>query len=225
MLAGMLFFIFCSKLIPCDVPIYWMWRFVIVLFIFNFCHAGSVVWISVTAAGIYLLVMDPNDVKIRAVVAVFVALSLNGLWGPLLFRVFSFQLLLADAALVGTALSIFNDGIGWYGTNIVGVNHDHRILIFGPCSSFHNISLGLLCWVTLTKLSRPNWVKGDGAIACLLIVTIMLLNTTRLYLMALSVDYFNYWHDGQGAQIFAWATTFSVLGISLWGSLRGGRMA
>ena len=34
---------------------------------------------------------------------------------------------------------------------------------------------------------------------------------------------FEYWHVGTGQQIFAWATTLSVLALSLYGALRMGR--
>jgi hypothetical protein len=192
------------------------------LCVVNLSSAEAVVWISATAVSLYLWVTCASDVRIKAAAAVLFALSLNGLWGPLFFRIFSFPLLVADAALVGGTLSLFQDGAGWQGT-IVAVNGGHRILLYGPCSSFHNISLGLLCWVSLTMLARPDWVRGDLTVASIMVGVVVLLNTARLYLMALSIENYNYWHEGAGVEVYAWATTFCVLAIGLWGSLGGGK--
>ena len=47
----------------------------------------------------------------------------------------------------------------------------HEIAISEPCASFHNLSLASLCWITLTMLHRPYWVKRDiyiGFVAALI---------------------------------------------------------
>jgi hypothetical protein len=94
-----------------------------------------------------------------------------------------------------------------------------------PDSSYHNISLGLLCWVSLTKLARSRWASGDVWVGLLVCAAVVALNASRLYLMASSSESFTYWHEGTGQHLFAWATTLTVLGISLWGALREGRAA
>jgi hypothetical protein len=165
------------------------------------------------------LAASAGEAKLRAAGAVLLALALNGQWGPRLFDIFEFQILRADAILVGTALSLTLDNISWHST-ILGATDGHRIIIFGPCSSFHNISMGLLCWVALTKLARVDWVRRDIVFAALVCASVVLLNGSRLYLMALSADQFAYWHAGLGAELFGWATSLTVLLISLWGALR-----
>lgn len=190
----------------------------------NFLSDTSVSWISATVIGIFLLATSQGDRKFQAAAAVLLALSFNVLWGPVLFDALAIHLLRADAALVGTALSLTQPGITWHDT-IVGAPSGHSVFIYSPCSSFHNISLGLLCWVTLTKLVRTTWVYSDILVALAVCATVILLNGSRLYLMALSPDYFTYWHDGFGQQVFTWATTLAVLLISLWGAIRMGRAA
>ena len=197
---------------------------VLLIALLNFLpdHAGRWPWLSTTAMGLFVLATSQGDGKLKAAATVLLALAINGFWGPTIFEIFAFQLLLADAALVGTALSATQPGMGWNET-IIGMADGHRVLIYGPCSSFHNISLGLLCWVTLTKLIRTTWVVPDILVALVVCATVILLNGSRLYLMALSPDQFTYWHDGFGEQVFAWGTTFAVLLITLWGALRLGR--
>lgn len=184
--------------------------------------ARSAPWLALTTSAAYLMVRDRTDIKLRAAGAVMLALAFNGFWGPRFFEIFAYHLLQADAALVGAALSATRTGIQWSET-IVGASSEHSIIVYGPCSSFHNISLGLLCWVALTKLARPHWVKGDIWVGLAVTVTVIALNASRLYVMALNAASFEYWHIGAGQQIFAWATTLSVLAISLYGALRMGR--
>lgn len=183
-----------------------------------FIQADSLSWISITALALYLLVTSPQENNTRAAAFVMLALAFNGLWGPQFFEFFAFPLLRADTAIVGAVLALTQPGFEWRDTIIQ--SQAHSIIVFGPCSSFHNISLSLLCWVTLTKLARPTWFRGDVLVALLVTVAVVVLNTVRLYLMALSPELFTYWHTGFGADLFAWSTPLVVMAISLWGILR-----
>ena len=193
--------------------------FALAITLFNFLPAYSVPWISVTATGAYILATSGENTRQNASAAVLLALAFNGLWGPKLFDFFAIYLLRADAALVGAALSATQPGMGWDDT-IVGTHDGHRVLIFGPCSSFHNISLGLLCWVAISRLVHQVWRWQDLMIGLVVCIAVVLLNGTRLYLMALAPESFGYWHDGFGETIFTWVTTFTILLISLWSIYR-----
>jgi len=188
----------------------------------NLVPVLSSAWLATTAAGLLLLISRPRDNKIRAAAAVLLALAFNGYWGPKLFSVFGYYILRADAVLVGSVLAATQPGMGWHDT-VVGTAGGHSVLIFNPCSSFHNISLGLLCWIAVTKLVRTSWVRGDAAVAAAVCAAMILFNATRLYLMALSPAHYAYWHGGTGEDIIAWASTLTVLSISLWGAVRVGK--
>jgi hypothetical protein len=95
----------------------------------------------------------------------------------------------------------------------------HSIVVLSGCSSFHNISLGLLAWIALTKLARPVWVKADAAVALAVCAAVLLLNLLRIYLLALSAESYAYWHTGPGEQIFVWVTSATVVAIALAGVL------
>ena len=185
----------------------------------NWLPAPFVVWLSTTAAATVFLVANRGDSAIGAAGAVLLALSFNGFWGPKFFDLFAFYVLHVDAVLVGATLSMTQQGMGWDGT-IIGTPDAHRVLIYAPCSSFHNISLGLLCWVSITKLVRVRWVRGDAVFALLVCLAVLACNGSRLYLMALSPEGYAYWHTGAGEQVAAWITSSAVLAISLWGALR-----
>jgi hypothetical protein len=184
--------------------------------------ARSAHWLALTASATYFMVRDRSDIKLSAAGAVMLALAFNGFWGPRFFELFAYYLLKADAALVGAALEATRTGVQWSET-VVGASSAHSIIVYGPCSSFHNISLGLLCWVALTKLARPRWLTSDIWVGLAVVLTVIALNVSRLYLMALDAESYTYWHTGAGQLIFAWATTLSVLAISLYGALCLGR--
>lgn len=185
----------------------------------GFLTARSAPGLATTVCALYLMIRDRRDLRLAAAGAVLLALAFNGFWGPRLFELFAYDLLKADAALVGAALTATKTGVVWSET-IVGAGSDHSIIVYGPCSSFHNISLGLLCWVSLTKLARPRWVASDVWVGIAVCAAVVALNASRLYLMALSADGYAYWHQGAGEQISAIATTLTVLAISLFGALR-----
>ena len=100
------------------------------------------------------------------------------------FRFFALDLLRGDAILVGTLLDATRSGYTWH-DNIIETQ-GHGIEIYGNCSSFHNVSLSILCWVTLTKLSRPNWISSDFIFGAAVCVVMIALNVARLYVAALN---------------------------------------
>ena len=179
----------------------------------TFLPAATFTWLSIAGMGLYLSVSSRGEKNAQAAGVVLLALSFNGFWGPRLFDVLAFPLLQADVALVGGILSLTQPEISWQGTLIS--SNTHRIVVYGPCSSFHNISLSLLCWVALTKLVRPEWRARDATAALLVGVAVLTLNTLRLCFMALGPTQFTYWHAGFGAELFAWATSAIVIGITL----------
>lgn len=188
----------------------------------NLLPGTASTWLAATGVALFLFFNSRSDDHVRAAAVVLFAMCVNGYWGPKIFDVFAYYLLRADAALVGSVLHLTQPGMGWHDT-IIGQVGGHSVLIFGPCSSFHNISLGLLCWVSIVKLTRTSWVRTDFIAAFAIVCTVILFNAVRLYLMALSSEHYEYWHRGPGEQIVAWATTLAVLAISLWGVARTDR--
>jgi exosortase/archaeosortase family protein len=183
-----------------------------------FLRGQGYLWIAIPVVGIYFYRAVDGSRETRAAAIVLLALAVNGFWGRLIFDVFAPPLLQADAALIGALLSVTRSGYTWHGTIVSSA--DHSIIIVNGCSSFHSISLGLLCWLALTKLARPEWVRGDVGAAVAVCVTALLLNLLRVYLLALSAESYAYWHAGFGAQLFVWTSSAAIVGVALWGVLR-----
>lgn len=178
--------------------------------------SGKATWIAATLAALYIYAGNEKGSNGRAGAAVLGALSVQSLWGPTLFSLFTVYLLRADAALVGVALKLTRGGFDWH-ENVISTQ-GFTVGIYNDCSSFHNISLAALCWISLTKLHRPTFIRSDfkfGAAACLAMIA---LNAARLYAISLGRESFAYWHDGAGAQIFAVTASFVIAAICAWGA-------
>lgn len=182
----------------------------------NLLPSGKAIWIAASVAALYIYAGNEKGSNGRAGAAVLGALSVQSLWGPTLFSLLTVYILRADAALVGVALKLTRSGFDWH-ENVISTQ-GFSVGIYTACSSFHNISFAALCWISLTKLHRPTFIKSDfkfGAAACLAMIA---LNAARLYTISLDRESFAYWHDGSGAEIFAVASSFVIAAICAWGA-------
>lgn len=189
----------------------------------NLFHTHAATWIALTATGLYLSATRSGDGKFGGAAVVMLALALNGFWGRQIFDLFAYQIVRADAAALGTLLTMIGSDITWQDT-IIGRTGAPGIIVYGPCSAFHNLSLGLLCWVTVTKLVRTEWLRKDFLVAGLVCLTVVLLNTGRLALLVVRPEEFDYWHTGFGAVLVGWVTSLAVLAISVWGAISASRV-
>jgi hypothetical protein len=188
----------------------------------NFLPARSTTGIAATILAGYLLATTSRDEKLKGAAAVLLGLAFNSAWGPKLLELFAYYVVRIDAALVGSALMLTWPDVVW-SENVVGMKDGHSIIIYSSCASLQNISLGLLCWVSIKSLVRTHWLRSDFWIALAVCSVVTVLNINRLYLAALSPEHYSYWHGGFGEEIFLWLMTAIVLALSLWGVLRVGR--
>ena len=182
-----------------------------------FARTNSMVWAAATGIAIYLWFFSAGDRKLRAAGVVLAALSMQELWGHLFFDFMAIHLLRAETAVVGTLLETARPGTVWQDNIITGPN-GYGVVILGPCSSFHNLSLAMLCWVTITSWRHQDWQPRDFAIGAVVGGTMILFNIARICLMAWDIDLYHYWHDGPGAEIYAIGASLTVFLMSLYGS-------
>jgi hypothetical protein len=179
--------------------------------------AGQMVWMSATVTALYLWTLGNSDPKLRAAGAVLAALSVQQLWGHVFYNLVAFRLLRAETAVVGGILQASGTGTLWH-DNIITEPSGFGIAIFTECSSFHNVSVALLCWVTVSRLHGHSWSRRDFTYGGLIAATMVCFNIARLSFMALDPDLYGYWHDGMGATIFAAGASFTILLLSLLGA-------
>ena len=135
---------------------------------------------------------------------------MQAVWAPLIFSKLSFLFLQIDAGVVGWFISLVVPGASWDGT-IVFTPSGHNVEITSACASFHNLSLASLCWVTITMLHRPYWVKSDLYVGVVAILIQFGFNVWRLVFVCLSLPMYEFWHEGAGKHIFSAVATASAI--------------
>jgi hypothetical protein len=173
--------------------------------------AGS----SITLFAAYLFIRDPDDLNTKAAGIVTAAIAVQAVWAPLIFLKISFLLLQIDAGVVGWLVGLFVQDASWSGV-VVSTPSGHNVAITEPCASFHNLSLASLCWVTLTMLHRPYWVKSDLYIGLVAALIQFGFNVWRLVFVCLSLPMYEFWHEGFGKHIFsALATACAIIFVQV----------
>jgi hypothetical protein len=187
-----------------------------------FVPTSRMIWVAATGVALYLWLFSAGDAKRRAAGIVLAALSVQELWGHILFNLITFPLLRAETAVVGTLMDFVRPGTMWQ-DNVVSGPSGFGIVIINSCSSFHNLSLALLCWVTVSRLWHQNWRVRDFVFGAVIGVVMIMFNVVRLCLMAWNVDLYHYWHDGIGAEMFAVGASLTILLLSLYAARPAGR--
>jgi Transmembrane exosortase (Exosortase_EpsH) len=182
-----------------------------------FLPTSRTIWVAATGIAVYLCLFYYGDLKLRAAGTVLAALSVQELWGHVFYNLVAFHLLRAEAAVVGAMLEFSRPGTVWQDNVITGPS-GFGIVIYTGCSSFHNVSVALLCWVTISRLRDQNWRARDFVMGGVIGASMVLLNLARLYLMGWNIDLYNWWHHGFGADIFGVGASLTILLLSLYGS-------
>jgi hypothetical protein len=189
-----------------------------------FVPSTRMIWVAVLGVAIFGWLFNGGDSKLRAAGTVLAALSVQELWGRIFFDLFALPLLRAEAAVVGTMLRAIRAGTEWQ-DNVISGPSGHGIVVYDYCSSFHNLSVAALCWVAVRSLQDRSWQARDLVIGCVVGMTMILFNVTRLCLMAWDANLYHYWHDGAGVQIFNIGASATILVMSLYGSRSAERVA
>jgi hypothetical protein len=182
-----------------------------------FLPSTHIIWATALGIAILIWLTNSGDPKLLSAGTVLAVLSVQQCWGRIFFRIFEIPLLRAETAVVGTIMEIFRPGTQWQDNVIVGPS-GHGIVMYDGCSSFHNLSVAMLCWVTVSKLRNQNLQNRDYVIGCVVGIVMIFFNISRLCLMAWDGDLYEYWHKGDGAQIFDVGASAAILLISLVGS-------
>jgi hypothetical protein len=146
---------------------------------------------------------------------IMLAVTVPMCWSRLLFAVLSRWILEADAVLVSTVI-----GSERSGNTVQFTDGSDFFQIFPACSSLANMSLAILCWVTLAKVTRHRTVPIDVVWCGLACASVVAVNVARISLIGLHRDAFELIHGPVGASIAAWTALALMIGISLWGVRR-----
>ncbi len=162
-----------------------------------------------TIAGLYFWRRRARNPQFASVGQLWLALSIYEMWGPLFFRVVSAPIIRAEVALIVKAggllgFGLDNDGVllrspsGWL------------VIVIEGCSSFHNVSLAFLVWLSLLKLDGATASRANLSALGVGVLMIVCLNALRILLMTPSEAYYTFWHSGNGAILFSCLTLAAI---------------
>lgn len=167
-----------------------------VLLLLIFLPIGGMSWVAVTGLSLYVLVFSEHDEAGRRGAIILLATTVPMLWSRLLFDFFANFFLEIDASLVAQILGTQRTA------NVVGfADHSGILVIFPACSSLANVSLALLCWVTLSQYVRHRWHPRDIFWCLVACAAVAAANITRISLMGFSPWYYDTIHSPLGDMV------------------------
>ena len=173
-------------------------------------------WFALTALSLYMLWVSPAQSFRRRGALITLALTGPMLWGPSLMLIFGPTILKADAVLVSGVIG--TDHVGNVFSGAIGSDgNPARYVIYPDCSSLRGMSMAILAFVTVTNVFGAAWSARHLAFGLLAILSVVVVNVTRLSLIGLFPSYFSVIHGLPGSAIAAWLSLALVVAIPLIG--------
>lgn len=173
---------------------------------------GPLSWLAVTALSLYII-STAEVSSLRRGAVILLATTVPMLWSRLLFQFFAEAILRIDASLVGWLLGMRRTG------DIVEFADGSGVLVILPaCSSLANVSLALLCWVTLSQLVSHKKSVYDLLWSLMACFSVVAVNVTRISVMGLSQWHYATFHSSWGdavanTTILSLMIGFCMLGV------------
>jgi hypothetical protein len=150
---------------------------------------GAMSWLAVTMLSLYVLLFTQATESQHRGAVILLAATVPMLWSRLVFDLFASLILAVDASLVGWMLGTHRSG------NMVEfADHSGTLVVFPSCSSLANVSLAILCWVTISAYVRHEWRVQDIFWCLLACSSVVAVNVIRISLMGLSSAHYNMLH-------------------------------
>lgn len=172
-------------------------------------------WVGVTVLSVYVLVFANNNRERVRGALILLAMTAPMLWSRLLFQIFAKPILDIDASLVSLLLGTQRTG------NMVGfLDGSGYMIVLPACSSLANMSLALLCWVTITQWVGHRWTVKDVFWAGLACASVIAVNVTRISLMGFSHRHHELIHSSWGDMISNTVMLALMVGVTVLGARR-----
>lgn len=134
----------------------------------------------------------------RTTALIILAVAIRDPVCQVFLNLFADQILSFDARLSGIILQLTGTEFS-IDNNTISQTNGYSLLILTGCSAFHNLSLALLLWLSLSLFSNQKLITQDYLRAALLCIVVLGINGTRLALMATNHSWYLFLHDGNGA--------------------------
>lgn len=173
---------------------------------------GAASWLAVTILSVYILLFtDPAD-SFRRGTIVLLAVTVPMFWSRLVFNLFAKYILEIDAFFVRWVLGTESTG------NLVEfADRSGSLAIFPACSSLANVSLAMLCWVTVSQYARHKWRSQDILWCLLACFSVFAFNVLRISLMGVNGAFYLMLHSPPVEVLLSIVMLGLVVSISLAG--------
>ena len=172
-------------------------------------------WLAVTMLSLYVLLFTQATESQHRGAVILLAATVPMLWSRLIFDLFANFILGVDASLVGWMLGTHRSG------NMVEfADHSGTLVVFPPCSSLANVSLALLCWVTISASVRHEWRAQDILWCLLACSSVVAVNVIRISLMGLSSAHYHMLHTPLAEIVLNIIILVLIVAISILGVRR-----
>jgi exosortase/archaeosortase family protein len=176
---------------------------------------GEINWAAVSGLSLYVLFFANDNAERKRGALILLAATVPMLWSRLLFSFISQPFLDFDAGLAGWILNTHKAG------NIINfVDGSGELVILPACSSFANVSLAFLCWVSVSQWVAHKPARQDVFWCLLACVSMVVVNTARISIMGLSHWHYVTFHYGWGATLMGTVILVLTVGITMLGVRR-----
>jgi hypothetical protein len=151
---------------------------------------GAASWLAVTILSLYILILGRPADSLRRGAIVLLAVTMPMFWSRLIFNLFAKYILEIDAIFVRWVL-----GTERIGNLVEFADHSGSLAIFPSCSSLANVSLALLCWVTVSQFARHKWRSQDILWCLLACLSAFAANVLRMSLMGVNGSFYLMLHS------------------------------
>jgi hypothetical protein len=169
--------------------------------------------VAMTCLG--LLFIPRTDERIASLGQLCVGLVWLDFWGPLVLNLIGRWVLPVETALAYLPLSLY----GSFSMNglVISNGSGFSIEVLEPCSAFHNTIIAAFIWLSLIKIQRLRFQIEHYVVLAIGLVGVVLLNTARIGIMAVSKSEYLFWHMGPGLWIIKIAMLAGVLSLFYFG--------
>ena len=175
---------------------------------------GPLSWLGIAALSLYVI-LTTSIASSRRGATILLATTVPMLWSKLLFRLFANPILKIDASLVGWILGTHQRG------DIVEFADGSGVLVILPgCSSLANVSLAILCWVTMSQAVCHQKSAYDLLWCLMACISVVAVNVTRISLMGLSQRHYAILHGPWGDLVCNTIILSLIVGVSVLGVRR-----
>ncbi|MEL6061789.1 MULTISPECIES: hypothetical protein [unclassified Methylobacterium] len=168
------------------------------------------VYLATTLAGSWLSLRGRADRHWAGIAQIWLALSIYELWGKLVFKMAYQSIEGAEIGLISRIGRLVYGGIGTEGASL-SVRGDWAIVILEGCSSFHNLSLAVLVWLSILKIAAHPVDRAALAALATSFGLVVAINVARILAMLPSREAYHFWHDDAGSSLVALAAVVAMI--------------